>query len=347
MNSIVSYVTDGNGNLELLEGMRLSVRKFVVTVALVLTLGFVLPEIAYRSQIIGITTLATGVAFAIAAVGLNLLFRHTGLISFGHAAFYGSSAYAVAVAATHFEVNSLGLFLLIGIVTSIVLGVIIGLLSIRHQGIYFSLLTLAFAQLIVSFVISREYLNYSDGLAVRPEGGLNILGTSLSIDFHQPIVYLLMVGFLVLSLLLMWRLITSPWGKALHAIGQSRSRAEFIGIPVNKYVLEAFVISAAYSGIAGSLIAVFTRYVTPDTLGFFVSGFFLFAIILGGYKSLTGPVIGAMILIYIDGYGRVFTDYFDAAIGILLLVFIFLFSEGIMSSLQKGTFREKIMEFLH
>jgi branched-chain amino acid transport system permease protein len=150
-------------------------------------------------------------------------------------------------------------------------------------------------------------------------------------------MYYVSVVLLLLSLAVMYRITRSPFRYALDAVGQDRTRAQFIGLPVQRYIWVAFVISGVYGGIAGALFAVIRQYVSPEgTLYFLTSGDILFMAILGGFRTLVGPLVGGLALIFVQDVGQDFTTYYEALTGVVLLALVFGFPEGIVGSLRRG-----------
>jgi branched-chain amino acid transport system permease protein len=300
---------------------------------------FAVPDLATLAPAIQLTVIHQGLLFGLAAVGLNLLLRHTRLVSFGHAAFFGTGAYATAILAAKYDVASFTLLLAVAVLAALAMAAVIGYLSLRHTGLYFSLLTLAFGQLLYALVQGQSYFGSSDGLPVRPGsvGKPLIFGLALDAEAYPVLPYYLTVVILVASLLVMWRLANSPFGAALDAIGQDRTRARFIGIPVRRYVWLAFVISGVYGGIAGALYAMVQQHVRPGPVLYFLrSGDILFMAILGGFQTLLGPLFGGVVLVFLQDVGRDLTSYFDALTGLVLLVIVFGMPRGIVGSLGRG-----------
>ena len=329
---------DGETAIRVTRGLVLSRRRAALA-ALALLVAFAVPDLANLSSNVQLTVLHQGLLFGLAAVGLNLLLRHTKLVSFGHAAFFGTGAYATAVLAAKYDVTSFTLLLLVAMVAALLMAAIIGYLSLRHTGLYFSLLTLAFGQLLYALVQGQAYFGSSDGLPVRPGAARQplIFGLTLEPEAYSVLLYYLTVIILVASLLVMWRLVNSPFGAALDAIGQDRTRARFIGIPVRRYVWIAFVISGVYGGVAGSLYAMVQQHVRPDpVLHFLRSGDILFMAILGGFETLLGPLLGGVVLLVLQDMGRDLTAYFDALTGFVLLLIVFGMPQGIVGSLRRG-----------
>lgn len=330
---------DGDRYVRVSRGMVLTPRRIAGWLAL-FVLFVAVPDIASLSPNIQQRVLHEGVLFGLAAVGLNVLLRHTKLVSFGHAAFFGTGAYAAAVLATHFDVTSMLALLAAATLLGTLVAGVVGFLSLRHTGLYFSLLTLAFGQLLYAIAQGQRYLGGSDGLSVRP-GEANratLFGVEFGADVYAVIVYYLTVVVVVLALFVMWRVVNSPFGKALDAIGQDRTRARFVGIPVRKYVLAAFVLSGVYGSVAGGMYGLVQQHVRPESALYFLrSGEILFMAILGGFGTLVGPLVGGVVLVFLQDVGRDFTSYFDALTGVVLIALVFGFPRGIVGSLRSGS----------
>lgn len=304
------------------------------TVVLALIMPFVVRAIPY----VRLSLLQQGLAFGLAALGLNVVLRKTRLVSFGHAAFFGGGAYGAAVATAKFGVESGLVMLLLGALVATLLAAVIGVLVLRSRGIYFSLLTLAFGQLLYALTLGLGYFNYSDGLPLRPDRSLQLpllFGIRFEGVVYQAMLYWMTVVAVVVGLYLMWRINRSAYGRALSAIGQNRTRATFVGIRTRRYIWSAFVISGTYGGIAGVLYAMYRQQVTPDQFLFvFQSGDILFMTIIGGFQTLLGPIAGGIVLVLLRDIGISLTSYFHALIGAVLLLVVFGLPEGIVGSLK-------------
>lgn len=302
---------------------------------------FLAPDLVKFVDVVNLRMVVRGLTIGIAAVGLNVLLRHTKLVSFGHAAFFGAGGYGAAILADKHGVDSLFLLLVAGVLIATVLAMVIGYLSLRHTGLYFSLLTLAFGMLLFALVQGNDsYFNSTDGLSLRPEAGAtrpDILGAALGPDVYAVLVYWIAVLVALLGLVVMYRIANSPFGKALDAIGQERTRAQFIGLSTRRYVWVAFVISGVYCGAAGALWGLYALKVDPtNTLYFLLSGKILFAAILGGFATLSGPLVGGIVFFVLDGLASVVTDFNDFLMGLVLVALVFGFPEGIVGSIRPG-----------
>ncbi len=327
---------DGPRRFRLMKGLKLTARQLVYIVLGVLAL-FLIPEIQHLHPDLRVQTVYLGICWGIAALGLNLLLRHTELVSFGHAAYFGGGAYGAALAAQYAGIEEAFLLVIVGVLLATTLAVLIGWLVSGYLDIYFALITLAFNQLLFAIVMgSPRVLGSDDGLGARPAGELvrpTVFGLELTSAQYEVLTYYILIVVLLITLVVTWRLINSPFGRALDAIGQDRTRARFIGIPVKKYVWTTFVVSAVYGGMAGGLYTVSQLHVRPgNTLFVLRSGEILFMAILGGFQTLLGPVIGGIILTYMLTELRFATEYWEFLTGFVLLLVVFLMPNGVIGS---------------
>lgn len=282
-----------------------------------------------------VVTLATKAAiFALAGVGLNLCLGYGGLVSFGHAAFFGIGGYICSILAFH-AANGTPLpltglsgtkeMLLIWPLAMLAAGLIalpIGILSLRTSGVYFIMVTLAFAQMVYYFAVAWPQYGGDDGMSFYVRNtfpGLNTL---------QPVwFFALCAGLLLLALGLSQRLTASRFGLALQAVKQNPARAEASGIRPFPLRLTAFVLSAMITGLAGALYADLNRFVSPSMLSWHMSGEIMVFVILGGTGRLIGPVLGAMAYILLEHLLGGISEYWQALLGLLLLAIV-LFAPG-------------------
>ncbi|MFT4959457.1 MAG: branched-chain amino acid transport system permease protein [Paracoccaceae bacterium] len=282
-------------------------------------------------------TLATRVAiFALAGVGLNIALGLGGLVSFGHAAFFGIGGYAMGVLASHAQSytpmtewpfliegsNSMPVIWITALVASGLTALGIGALSLRTSGVYFIMITLAFGQMLYYFTISWPAYGGEDGLSIYIRNGFPGLNTLDPIQFFA-ITYVILGAALVFSALLA----KSPFGLALNAARQSSERVETIGITPYRLRLTAFVISGMITGLAGALFADLNRFVSPTMFSWQTSGEIMVFIILGGTARLFGPVAGAALFIILEQVLGGLSDYWHIYLGLLLLCVV-LFARG-------------------
>lgn len=324
---------DGQRHLQVMKGLLLSPRDLLL-VLIGFVILFLIPDIAEYTPL-SFRTFHKGLLFGIAALGLSLLLRHTQLVSFGHAAFFGTGAYTAAVFASHYDVVHGSVLVLLAILMSTLMALVVGYLVAEHLDIYFALLTLAFNGVLFALVLGSGFFNYNDGLAVRPgdAGRPLIAGMELSPDVFSVLTYYASIVFLVVLLLFTFKLSNSPFGRALDAIGQDRTRAEFIGINVSRSIWILFTLTGIYGGVAGGLFALMELHVRPEpTLFIFVSGEILFMAILGGFNTILGPIVGGIIITYALDLARFYTEYHHALAGIMFLLIVYFLPEGVMGS---------------
>jgi branched-chain amino acid transport system permease protein len=234
-------------------------------------------------------------SFALFACAFNLLIGYTGLLSFGHAAFFGGAAYA-----TGYALASLGmpttLGLLLGTGVAAVLGLIIGGLAIRRQGIYFTMITLALAQMLYFIALQAPFTGGEDGLQGVPRGTL--FGV---IDLYDDMtLYYVVLAIVIAGFALIVRTVHSPFGQVLKAIKENEPRAISLGYDVNKYKLLAFVLSAALSGLAGSTKTLVLGFATLSDVHWSMSGLVVLMVLVGGLGTIIGPVVGAIIIVALE-----------------------------------------------
>jgi branched-chain amino acid transport system permease protein len=273
--------------------------------------------------------LCRAIIFAIAALGYNILFGHTGLISFGHAAFYGIGAYVSAFLIRSYNAP-MELILLASILVTTATAFAIGLLCIKYRDIYFGILTLAFGQMVYALVWKFYWITRgSEGLSVSRTA---IFGIDLK--SYTNYYYFVFIIFLVIFGVL-WLLHNSPFGKVLHCIKENPTRAEMVGVPVKRYKLYSFVLSSVIPGVAGALFGPFYGHVSPELIQWTASGELIFAILLGGPSTFIGPVVGAILFTILREYLMAWTTYWLLPLGFALIFIVMSFSEGICGTVKK------------
>jgi len=265
---------------------------------------------------------------ALFAMSFNLLFGYTGLLSFGHAAYFGLGAYGAALTLKRVT-PSIPLAFASGVILAAVAGLVIGYFCVRLDEIYFAMLTLAFAQMI--FAIADKWTSVtggSDGLVGIPRPPLRLFGLELSIS-DIPSYYYFTLVLVVTATWILWRIVNSPFGLTLKAIRESPERAEFTGIPVRRYRLMVFVISAAFSGLAGAIFAPFERAITPQITFWSKSAEPVLMSLLGGMRVFLGPAVGAAIFMFIKEVISSYTEFWAIALGTVLIVLVIFLPGGI------------------
>lgn len=265
------------------------------------------------------------------AVGFNLLFGYTGLLSFGHAAFLGAGAYGCGIAIVHYGVPWFAA-VLIGVLLSAVFAAIIGFLAIRTRGIYFAMVTLALSQCVY-------YLFYQ---AVDLTGGENGLrGINLAeigifgfrVNFLDPTAkYYVILAFVAVALWLLSRLLASPFGAVLEAIRENENRARACGYNVMLVKLVAFVISGALCGLAGALNAIHLSIVPIEILHYLTSGQVVMMALLGGMSTFFGPFVGAAAFLLLEDVLTTLTSHWQLVLGTVFVVFVLFLPRGIWGS---------------
>ncbi|MFG6560426.1 branched-chain amino acid ABC transporter permease [Sulfitobacter sp. 1A15299] len=292
-----------------------------------------------------IITLATKAAIlALAGVGLNIALGLGGLVSFGHAAFFGLGGYAMGILAAHAQsytpimespfliegTKSMPVIWLVAIVVSALAALLIGALSLRTSGVYFIMVTLAFGQMLFYFSISWPAYGGEDGLSIYVRNGFPGLNTLDPLTFFA-------IAFAVLALVLLFagRLARAPFGLALSAARQNAERVESVGLAPFRLRLVAFVISGAVTGLAGALFADLNRFVSPTMFSWQTSGEIMIFVILGGVGRLFGPVAGAALFILLEHVLGGLSEFWHIYLGLLLLMVV-LFARGGMIGLIAG-----------
>ena len=309
---------------------RPSLRVMVLVAVLVLAL-FLLPWVAGRYPVY----LAMQILIlAVFSLGFNLLFGYTGLLSFGQAGFFAVGAYACAKILL--VVPNLLLGIAGGVVAAGVAAFLLGILSVRHTRIYFSMLTLAFGMMIYSIAWKwRDFTGGDDGLVGIPRAPLALPGI-MSIDLTAMERYYYVVVVLSLAAIYaMYRLVRSPLGMTLQAIRDSETRAEFAGVPVRQYRLIAFTIAGLYAGLAGALLPPLENTVTPPIAHWSMSAEPVLATLMGGIHSFSGPIVGAFLFLVIKDVIFRFTEYWLIWFGVIVVALVMGFPSGIMSIFER------------
>jgi branched-chain amino acid transport system permease protein len=273
--------------------------------------------------------LMKALCYAIFAIAFNLLLGYTGLLSFGHAAFMGSAAYA-----TGWLVRSAGfspeLGVLAGTLGAGVLGLLIGLVAIRRQGIYFAMVTLAMAQMVYFLCLQVPFTGGEDGLQGVPRG--NLFGF-IAMD-NDLVMYFIILAVFVGVFLGVVRIVHSPYGQVLKAIRENEPRAVSLGYDVDKYKLLAFVLSTALAGLAGSLKTLVLGFATLSDVHWSLSGEVVLMTLLGGMGTFAGPVVGAFTIIGLQNFlaDRV-GSWVTVIIGVIFVFCVIAFRKGIVGEL--------------
>jgi len=280
-------------------------------------------------------TLMYGLVFGIAVLGFNLLLGYTGLLSFGHSAYFGAGAYTVAFMVKYFKIASMELFLAGSVLISVIISLLFGVVCVRYTRIFFGILTLALSQVLWSLAFKFFWVTGgTDGLRVPTPSLLGAKPGADKMEFLAFQYYYYVLAVFAVCVIVMWVIVHSPFGKALQAIRDNEIRAEFIGIRIRRYRLIAFVVSGAFAGVAGALWAPLNGLATPDVLVWTFSGEIVFMAVLGGFNSFIGPIVGAVAFTYLKTYAVGFTVYWQLLLGTVLVVLVMALPKGIMGMVE-------------
>jgi branched-chain amino acid transport system permease protein len=295
-------------------------------------LGFPLVGSGYATDILTITLI-----YGVFAMSLDLLMGYTGLASFGHAAFLGVGAYASGLAGIHVSA-SLWVTLALGTAASAIAALAIGALAIRSGGIYFLMLTLAFAQLLFAFVTSGDFAGGANGLTGIPPPVLDPLPTLADFSDRMPFYYLTLT-FAVASFLFLQGLVRAPFGRVLVGIRENEARMRALGYATARYKLAAFVIAGALAGAAGSFHSYERGFTSPEILNWTTSGMAIAMVVIGGSGTLFGPIIGAGVYTVLQDVLSSYTDRWQLVLGGIFIVFVFLLRDGIAGGFRRAVAR--------
>jgi branched-chain amino acid transport system permease protein len=270
--------------------------------------------------------------FGLYAVGFNLLFGYTGLLSFGHAAFFGTGSYLAGIAIAHAGVPW-PLAILVGVAGSVVVGAGVGFLAIRSRGIYFSMVTLALAQIVYYvFYKAERWTGGENGLRGVRVDPVEIAG--LRLDFTNPTTkYYVIFVFVAAALWFVSRILASPFGAVMEAIRENDKRAAACGYDVARSKLLVFVLSAGLCGLAGALRALHLSVVPIDSLHYLTSGHAVMMCLLGGMGTFFGPFVGAAVFLYLEDVVTTMTTHWMLVVGIVFMLFVLFFPRGIWGTL--------------
>lgn len=278
-----------------------------------------------------------GITFAIVGLGFNLLLGYTGLLSFGHGAYFAAGAYSIAMIAKYLpQAYSIEILIPSALFFSLILSAIFGFVCVRHTRIFFSILALSLSMLLYALLFKLYHITGgSDGLRVPLP---TLLGITLKgirrPEFLSGTYYYFLLGMFTLSFIIMKGIVSSPFGKALQAIRDNEVRAELIGIRVRRYRFYAFIISGIFTGLGGALWTFVNGHVTADLSHWVFSGEIVYMTLLGGFRIFEGPIIGAMIFTFLKLYAMGNTQYWMFVIGGTLIVLVLLLPHGVSGAIS-------------
>jgi branched-chain amino acid transport system permease protein len=298
-----------------------------VIILICLALPFLTPYHALASEML---------IFAIFALGYDIIFGYTGLLSFGHAMFFGIGAYGTGLVLTRW-IPSLFLGLATGIAISLSVAFIVGFLSIRRRGIYFVMVTLAFCQML--YFIAFKWTSLTGG-----DNGLHGVPRPLIGPFDlnsELLFYYFIFSIFALSVLVAFRIVNSPFGRVLQSLRENEERAKSIGYNTDNFKVISFMTSAFFSSLAGGLYAVHLNFVPLDTLSIFTSGDVVIMALVGGIGTLYGPIFGAMLIVYLKNLLSAWMENWNLIMGLLFISSVLAFRKGILPVLKERLWGRK------
>ena len=280
----------------------------------------------------GYTALASRVLiFGLAAMGLNFLLGFTGVMSFGHAAYFGLGVYGAGLTLLYVA-HSTPLAMLDGILLGTVGAAIFGALIVRRKGVYFAMLTIAFGQICYYIAYSwNDFTGGYDGLRGfqrQPIGPIDIENSGEVFYYYVLFVFAICVALMAL-------LLRSPFGRSLIAIRENQRRALFLGIPVERHVWLSFTISAFFASVAGALYALLNNFADPSSLNYVISGDIVIMAVMGGMRSFWGPLIGAAVFVVLQDYISSMTVNWMSWIGLIFVVVVLFFPRGLLGFIRR------------
>jgi branched-chain amino acid transport system permease protein len=268
-------------------------------------------------------------------MALNFLWGYTGVLSFGHAAYFGLGAYGAAMTIKYLE-PSTPLAILVGVVTGTVAAAVIGPMIARLRGVYFAMCTIAFGQ--VFYFIAFQWSSVTggdDGVSAWHRMPIDLGFTSIDIfNDNKAFYYVALAVFAVAVGVMAW-LLRSPFGRTLLAIRENERRARFLGIPVDRHIWLSWVISCLFASLAGTLYALLNDFVDPRALRWDMSGTFVIMTVLGGMRNFWGPLIGAAIYIVLQDQLSSHTQNWESFIGLFFVLVVLFFPRGVLGLIRR------------
>ena len=308
--------------------------KFFIYLGCFILLLF-LPRLVPTYQLL---LIESGITFAIMGLGFNLLLRYTGLLSFGHGAFFATGAYTVGMIGKYLpELYRIEILVPAAVVASIIVSALFGFVCVRHTRIFFSILALALSMVLFALLVKLYNITGgSDGIHVDLPimFGKSYEGMKRFEFLSGGYYYILILVFAACTLVMMG-IVNSPFGKALQSIRDNEIRAEMIGIPVRRYRWYAFIISGLFTGVGGAMWSFVNGHVTPEISEWVFSGEIVYMTLLGGFMVFEGPIVGAILFTYLKLYAVSITQYWMFIIGATLIALVLLLPEGITGGFVK------------
>jgi len=305
-------------------------QQLVIIWALLLTAPFWLPLVG------GYTAIAARVlVMALAAMGLNLLLGYTGVLSFGHAAYFGLGAYGAGLTLKYVAAST-PLAMLAGTLLGGIAGTLFGLLLVRRRGVYFAMVTIAFGQ--VCFYIAYKWDDFTggyDGLRGFVRAPLDFGLFKIDIANNGTLFYYFVLVVFGLAVGLQALILKSPFGRTMLAIRENERRARFLGLPVEKHIWLSFSISCFFTALAGTLYALLNNFADPLGLNYIMSGNIVMIAVMGGMRTFWGPLVGAVLFVMLQDYVSSMTTNWMSFVGLVFVLVVLFFPRGLMGVLQK------------
>jgi branched-chain amino acid transport system permease protein len=275
------------------------------------------------------------VVYALAAMALNFLLGYTGVLSFGHAAYFGLAAYGTAMTIKYLY-PSTALGMLVGVVVSTIAAAAIGPMIVRLRGVYFAMCTIAFGQVFYFIAFQwRSATGGDDGVSAWHRMPLDFGVVTIDIVNNPKAFYFFVVTIFAVCAAAMAFLLRSPYGRTLLAIRENERRARFLGIPVDLHIWTSWIISCFFVSIAGTLFALMNNFVDPRALRWDQSGNFVIMAVLGGMRSFWGPLIGAAIFLFLQDYISSHTENWMSFIGLFFVLIVLFFPRGVLGLVRR------------
>ena len=298
--------------------------------ALLVTVPFWLPLLG------GYTALAAKVlVFGLAAMALNLLLGFTGVLSFGHAAYFGLGAYGAGLT-LRYLVHSTPLAIVAGTLLGGIAGTLFGLLIVRRRGVYFAMCTIAFGQLWYYLAYSwNGFTGGFDGLRDFHREPIGFGPLTFDIAAGDTRFYYFLLAIFAASVALMGLLLRSPFGRTLVAIRENERRARFLGIPTERHIWLSFSVSCFFTALAGTMYALLNNFADPLTLHYSLSGYFVVMTVIGGMRTFWGPLAGAVVFVMLQDYISSMTVNWMSFIGVIFMLVVLFFPRGLLGTIRR------------
>jgi branched-chain amino acid transport system permease protein len=301
-------------------------------------IGAVLVSVPFWLPLLGgYTALASKVlVFGLAAMGLNLLLGFTGVLSFGHAAYFGLGAYGAGLT-LRYLVHSTTLAMVAGTLLGGLAGTLFGMLIVRRRGVYFAMCTIAFGQLWYYLAYSwNDFTGGFDGLRDFHREPIGFGRFTLDITSGGDTFYFFLLAVFAVAVVLMALILRSPFGRTLLAIRENERRARFLGIPVERHIWISFSISCFFTALAGTLYALLNNFADPLALHYSLSGYFVVMTVIGGMRTFWGPLVGAAVFVVLQDYISSMTVNWMSFIGAIFILVVLFFPRGLLGTMRRA-----------